>query len=172
VWIRDYEWLAAKQRISKPRKRTGDIQMLLQLKLHTFCEPLTLNCPNIPREMEFVRCPLLMWTVLFGHYFTVPWAPSSQVIAFPPLLPILFSNCLQWISSVQGGEWSRDSAFGVVTVLRYGLDNGEMGPGCRYAQGIFLFSTAFRRAWKPTQPLGHWVPAKRSTRGKAAGASS
>jgi hypothetical protein len=145
--------LAAKQWISKPCKRVHT--NVASVDVATFCEPLTSNCPNIPREMEFVRCPLLMWTLLFGHYFTVPWAPSSQVIAFPPLLPILFSNCLQWISSVQGGVRSLDSSFSVVEALCYGLDTGETGSGCRWAQGSFLFYTQFRRDLQPTQPLAN-----------------
>lgn len=107
--------------------------------------------------MEFVRCPLLIWTVLFGHYFTVPWAPSSLAIAFPPLLPILSSNCLHWISSVQGGERSQNSSSDVVTVLCYGLDNAEIGvwlPVVTWDFSLFHGIQTGSEAHPVAQPMG------------------
>jgi len=132
------------------------VQILLQLISYTFSEPLTWNCPNIPREMEFVRCPLLIWTFLFGHYFTVPWAPSSLAIAFPPLLPILSSNCLHWISSVQGGERTQNSSIrcSYSTMLRTGqCRNWGLAAGSH--KGFFAFPRHSDELWSPPSRLAN-----------------
>lgn len=60
-------------------------------------KPVTGNCPNIPRERNLYNIPCSIWTLFHG---SLPL--SSQPIAFPPLFPILLSNCLCLISSAQG----------------------------------------------------------------------